>query len=406
MRNTQEIVEFLKKWENINLPNQNILYEYRPFCRNLLYEDEEIVRKVTNLLRKNIELWACQQTKVYPKHKNEIIYKEKLLNKDDWHVADMLPQSAKMATNGSTTGKPFSYLRWEPFLYFIEGENHYDLILDEFEIKINFDILYFIPNDIKSEDWISIKLNSTNFMEHHGTKRKARTHMVNISKFNEKTEDFFSFLFFEYFKNYKFDVILATGPNINSMCHYLRKLNYKQQICNLLSNTNEFLLSNDINFLFSESYVRDICDHMRCWDGGAGFFTCKHKNYHIMDNLSWCEEANEKLICTDYFSLPSPFVNYWNGDYCKLDNNYNRCDCGRLYREFKFLQNRPFSLKGMCLKEIQNQIRSLNITKIKQIKCGIYKLKVVSCEDLSNEEKQKINKITNKFEFEFEVEWN
>lgn len=402
MRNTQAIIEFLNKWKN-NLPNPNVLYDYKPLCRNLLYEDEEIIRKVINLLRKNVELWAYEKTKVYPEHRYEIIYKEKLLNNSDWHVADMLSESAQMATNGSTTGKPFSYLRWEPFLYFIEGENHYDLILDEFEIKPNFDILYFIPNNIQSEDFISLKLDSTNFMEHHGTKRKARTHMVNISKFNEKTEEFFKFLF-EYLQKYKMDVILATGPNINSMCHYIRKLNFKQKVCNLLSNTNEFLLADDINFLFSENCVSNICDHMRCWDGGASFFTCKHKNYHIMDNLSWCEEVDEKLVSTDYFSFACPFINYWNGDYCKLDNNYSRCDCGRLYREFAFLENRPFSLKGMCLREIQDQIKSLNINKIKQVKCGVDKLRVFSYAALSNEEKQKINSVTNKFEFEFIVE--
>ena len=42
---------------------------------------------------------------------------------------------------------------------------------------------------------------------------------------------------------------------------------------------------------------------MRCWDGGATFLTCKDNNYHVLDNLSYCYEKENKLISTDYFSF-------------------------------------------------------------------------------------------------------
>lgn len=399
MRNSQRIKSFLEKWKS-DLPNFNILYDYKEFCKNLLYEDEELVIEVLNLLKNNISLWAKQNSKVYFNHQG-IIQKENLLNKDMWYTELFTPQSKPMSTNGSTTGVHFNYLRWDTFLYFIEGENHYDLILDEFNIKNNFNILYFIPNNLNSDKFIEIRKNSPNFMEHHGIKRKAITHIVNIQKYKENEEEFFDY-FFNYLNEYKLDVILATGPNINSICKYIKKNQYNQKICNLLSNTNEFLLSSDINFLLNK-FVNNICNHMRCWDGGASFFTCKEKNYHLMDNLSWCEEIERKLISTDYFSFPSPFVNYWNGDYCKIENKYQRCDCGRLYREFEFLENRPFSLKGICLKEIQEKIKKLNIKEINQVKCDSKKLKIISTKELSNYDKERIKQSTNKFEFEFEV---
>lgn len=400
MRNSQRIIEFIKNWEN-KLPNFNILYDYKSFCKDLLYEEEEIIYKVTNLLKKNISLWAKQSSPVYLNHQG-IIQKEDLLNKEKWYTDLFAPQSKPMATNGSTTGMAFSYLRWDPFLYFIEGENHYDLILDEFDVQDNFNILYFIPNDLKSNSSIEIRNNSPNFMEHHGTKRKAITHIVNIQKSKQNNEEFFKYLF-QYLEKNKIDVILATGPNINDICKYIKKLNYNKKLCDLLSNTNEFLLKSDINFLIENNLVDNICNHMRCWDGGASFFTCKEKNYHLMDNLSWCEEMDTKLISTDYFSFPCPFVNYWNGDYCKIDKKYKRCDCGRLYREFEFLENRPFSLKGICLKEIQDKINNLNISEIKQIRCDSKKLKVISTKELSNYDKERVKKTTNKFNFEFEV---
>jgi hypothetical protein len=398
MRNTQRIIEFIKKWEN-KLPNHEIIYDYKNFCKNLLYEDEEIVFKITNILKNNISLWAKQNSPVYFNHQG-IIQKEDLLNKEQWYTELFAPQSKPMATNGSTTGFAFSYLRWDPFLYFIEGENHYDLILDEFNIQDNFNLLYFIPNDLQSNKFIEIRENSGNFMEHHGTKRKATTHIVNIQKSKKNEEEFFIYLF-EYLKQNKIDVILTTGPNIYDFCNYIRKFKIKHKICNLLSNTNEFLLSSDVAFLTENKFVDNVCDHMRCWDGGASFFTCKEKNYHLMDNLSWCEEVDTKLISTDYFSFPSPFVNYWNGDYCKIDNKYQRCDCGRLYRDFEFLENRPFSLKGMCLKDIKDKIKEMDIQGITQARCSVDSIDIISNKELSEQEKLMIRNITNKFKFNF-----
>jgi hypothetical protein len=113
-----------------------------------------------------------------------------------------------------------------------------------------------------------------------------------------------------------------------------------------------------------------------------------------MDNLSWCIEKNNKLISTDYFSLASPFVNYWNGDLCKIDNNYKRCDCGRLYRDFEFLENRPFLIKGRNIIRIKEELSRFN--SIKEVRCSKNYLELVSNEEIGLSNQKTIETIINK----------
>lgn len=402
MRSTQRVKEFIYQWSKKDLPTKDIVYDYKSICRNLLYEDEDLVRQTIDLLKKNVENWAKKFSEAY-KHDIELISKENLLDKNLWYVKDLSSEVGYMATSGSTSGLPFSYLRWEPFLYFIEGINHYDLILDEFEIKEEPNVIYFFnSNNYDISKVITSSKTSNNFMEHHGIIRVANVHYVNFDMFNKNSQHFFEQLV-DYLKNIDIDVIFAPGPSINSFCSYLNKNNLKIKICRLLSNSNEQILNEDVEFLF-DGYVDHICDHMRCWDGGASFFTCKHKTYHLLDNLSWCIGIDGKLISTDYFSLPSPFVNYWNGDYCHIENDYKRCECGRLYREFEFLENRPFSIKGTCFKDIKDKIEKLNLESIKQVRCGLNTIDVVISEKISSQNEQLISSITDKFDFRFIVE--
>lgn len=401
LRNTQAVKDFIYKWRHARFPSKEVLYDYKPICKNLLYEDEDIVLETKEILVNNITSWS-KISKSYSNSK-KFFSKQDFQNKEDWYVKEILSESAHMATSGSTTGLPFSYLRWEPFLYFIEGDNHYDLIMDEFNIRKNPEVLYFFNTnkDLGSNFFVSSK-DSKNFMEHHGTSRISNVHYVNFDIFISDQELFFEKLV-EYLATNEMDVIFAPGPVTNSLCSYLKRNSLKNKLCKLLSNSNERILSEDVLFLF-DGYVDNICDHMRCWDGGASFFTCKEKTYHLMDNLSWCIEIDNKLISTDYFSLPSPFVNYWNGDYCSIENQYKRCECGRLYREFEFLENRPFSVKGTCFKQIKDKIESLNFDFIKQVRCGLNTIDVVISEKISSQKEQEISKITDKFDFRFIVE--
>ena len=44
--------EFITKWSGSPLPSKELLYDYKPFCENLLYYDEEFVVQVIDLLKK------------------------------------------------------------------------------------------------------------------------------------------------------------------------------------------------------------------------------------------------------------------------------------------------------------------------------------------------------------------
>lgn len=394
--------EFIKKWGSLQLPSKELLYDYKKFCKNLLYYDQELVVQTIDLLKKNITLWAEENSIIY-KNKVDYISKEVLVNKKFWYVDSIQKEFRNMSTSGSTSGKPFTYLAWKPFFEFIESNNHYDMILDEFGIRKNADVLFFFPSSYTKNKFITVTKDDVNFVQHHGLARKTRVHYVNNETYNKNPEEFFDFLF-GYLQRNKIDVFFAPGPNINSLCHFMRKLKFKGKIASLLSNSNEMLLQTDVDFLLDGKYVNNICDHMRCWDGGATFFTCKESTYHLCDNLSWSEEIDGKLITTDYFSFPSPFIKYWNGDLCKIFDKYRRCACGRLFRNFEFVESRPFSLKGLSIEKYKKEIIESGISSLKQVKCSVARIEVVTDDDLTLNEKEKIKKILDKFNVKFTVE--
>ena len=70
MRNTQALKEFIYKWRNASLPSKEMLHEYKPFCRDLLFEEEELVLETTGILKINIEAWAQKMSPVYSKKSN------------------------------------------------------------------------------------------------------------------------------------------------------------------------------------------------------------------------------------------------------------------------------------------------------------------------------------------------
>lgn len=401
MRNTQDLKDFVRKWKDNSTPNRDILWEYRPLCRDLLYHDEDLVREVTSILRGNIETWAKTYSAIY-KDRDGVVSKEDLWDQSLWRVESAVVESQPMSTSGSTTGRPFPYLRWEPFLYFIEAENHYDLIMDEFDIRDRPEVMYFFNTSRYRDDLaVTVSSDSDNFMEHHGLKRRANVHYVNFRMFKEEKDRFFDG-FFDHVSGNDLDVIFAPGPSINSLCHEARRRGFKGRLCRLFSNSNEKIMSEDAAFLM-DGLADYVCDHMRCWDGGATFFTCRHLNYHLLDNLSWCEDFEGKLISTDYFSLPTPFVRYWNGDFCRISDTYQRCECGRLYREFEFLDNRPFALKGRSVMEIKETLESFKIRDIKQVRCSSDSIEIVSRSPIHEAHRETLRR-RHRFNFRFTVE--
>ena len=56
--NLKTIDEFVEKWSIIDSPSTKIAFDYKPFCKDLLYYDEELVCQVLDILKKNIQLWT------------------------------------------------------------------------------------------------------------------------------------------------------------------------------------------------------------------------------------------------------------------------------------------------------------------------------------------------------------
>jgi phenylacetate-coenzyme A ligase PaaK-like adenylate-forming protein len=320
-----------------------------------------------------------------------------------WHVASVSQESARMATSGTTTGTPFRYLRWEPSLMTIEAENHYDLILDEFFVRENphilnlFNSVMYDPSKL-----VTVRSDSTNFMDHHGARRRAKVHYANFAMMERDRRIYLSFIV-KYLMSNEVDVVFAPGSTINAMCDIMRSHGVSAKLCHLVSNTNERMLRTDRVFLLGGRSTW-VCDHMRSWDGGATFFTCRHGTYHLMDNLSWVEEVEGRLVSTDYFNLASPFLRYWNGDFCSLEDSYRRCGCGRLFRPFKFLESRPFSMKGLRILDLRKKIDELSISGIKRVICGLNTVDVVSSEKISYENMMAIKAVAENFDFRFLVE--
>lgn len=397
------IKEFLiNKYED----NIALVDDYTKIAKNILYEDPEIIIKVTKKLRKNITDFAIKNSETYKNHTVDKIYSRKDLSKDIWPVKHLENESKIMKTSGSTTGEPFSYMIHKKHYNFIEDDNQYGLILEEFEIdKKHIDILILANlryNPVLGpKQFYLIQKGYTTWSLHNHRAESSTRYFVNFHEYNN-TEDWY-YKLLELFNKKFFDIILTTGPVVNLLRHYLIKFGYNKKICKLMNQTTEFLIQDDIKFLKENNYIDNYCDSMRCWDGGATFFTCKHNTYHLMDNLSWVESRENKIISTDYFSFAEPFVNYWNGDLCELDNKYKKCLCKRYYRPFKMLENRPFGIKGPTkLTEIKEKINNLYF-KEKLICVNFDNLKAIITvkQDLNQNETENIKEILKNFNCTF-----
>jgi len=373
---------------------------------DLMSKDTETVRKCTEALRHNIEGWARANCPGYPLDK-PFVSKDDLEDKGGWYAPAVAFESMEVGTTGSTTGYSFRYMRWHPAFNKIEWDYHYDMVLDEFGVRSEPNVLYFFSEHYATDGDQPIACfggpSSLN-MNNHSSKRSPTVHYANFGFYQRDPEGFFRFLF-DYAGKHEIDVLFTSPPQISSMCNYIRKLDIRGRLGMLLSSTGDRISPADAHFLFvKNSYFDHICDHMRCWDGGATFYTCKHRNYHLMDNLCWVEEIDGRMVCTDYFNLASPFVRYWNGDYCRIGKEYRRCECGRLYREFEFVESRPFSLKGVCMRQIKEGLKALDIPGIKEVRCCSNHLDIVSTKPIPKEDRRRIASLTDRFAFRFVVE--
>lgn len=404
-RRIGSVSEFMSVWGRKNDPSPRLAEDYLGICRNIMYESESSLSEVLDVVKKNMENWAIRNSSVYLRSK-PFYSKEDLEEKTSWYVPKALDDSVDTHTSGSSTGFHFTYRRMKSTFERLEWDNHYDMVLDEFGVGSSPNVLYFFPEHFKKSEGVAVFCESTSqpYLNSHGRSRSSSVHYANFDMYRNDPSSFFSLLF-DYLERTEIDVLFSSGPCINSMCHHIRKFGVKDRIAGLLSQTNEMMLQEDAEFLFvKNSYFDNVCDHMRCWDGGASFFTCRFGNYHIMDNLSWCDDVEGRLVSTDYFNFASPFVRYWNGDICSIGKTFSRCECGRLFREFEFLENRPFSLSGVCLGDLRSGMVAIGTDCITQVRCYADSINVVSSRVLSDQERLQISLLEPKFNFVFSVE--
>lgn len=335
-------------------------------CENVMYTSPSIIAKVRDKMVNGIKNYAKLNSCIYKNISNDnILTRNELLNKKDWICTNInCDRILHQHTSGSTTGKPFHYYSDKKYFDFIQKESEFDLILKEFNLynkPLRILNLFKHPFNPKPDNFFLKTENYSKSRFHTYGAKETTTFFVNWDGYMDNPDDWHG-KFLEFLSKRYFDIVLASGPVVNIFTRYIKNNNFKHTFATLLSHTTEFPRISDLQFLKSNTNIRHWCDHMRCYDGGANFFTCKHGTYHLNDHLSWTYQGpDNKMISTDYFNIVAPFVNYWNGDLCEIKDEYQLCECGRWYRPFKMLQNRPFALKGPTkLTEIKEKISRLD----------------------------------------------
>ncbi len=372
----------------------------------LQYHSSKDIKATCRHLSRELTKYAQNNSPVYTTHCGTID-KSNLLDKDQWYVTGFKIHAA--ATGGSTTGQPFHYLRWATHYNQIESDCHYRAILQEFGLDRPISILYLMldQTDDRSDDTL-IKLYRThNILISHGQGQQATVHEV--IKNRAYYHDYFGFFdaLFAYLSKEQIDIILAPGHVITALAWNARRLGYTAPICKLLSNTGTKVDRADLDYLKMSGVVDNWCDHMRCWDGGITFFTCCYHTYHLLDGLAWTKSDKQgRLISDDYYSLPSPFVNYWNGDYGTVGDDYHRCRCGRYYRPFEISRTRSVVMAGVTNHEVRNQIlkTDIDVSGIKRAETSGAFLRLFTSRSYSTSERQTIRNILPNLEINFVTE--
>jgi phenylacetate-coenzyme A ligase PaaK-like adenylate-forming protein len=374
-------------------------------ANDLMYQNPDTIKKACMEMKNNIENYAKENCKVYESLDLSFIYtKQELSNKESW-ISKSLPSKRiiNQHTSGSTSGEPFNYYNDKKYFDFIQRSSEFDLILKEYELynkPLKILNLFNHSNNPKIDNFFLETHNYSQRKFHNYGASDATTYFINFDSYMSQLDSWDNQLL-EFLSEYEFDIVLSSGPVVNRIAEYIKKHNFKKHFCYLLSHTSEFPLLRDFEFLKSNGNISYNCDHMRCWDGGASFFTCKNGTYHLNDNFAWTIEGpDHKMISTDYFNLASPFINYWNGDLCEIKENYELCSCGRYYRPFKMLQNRPFALKGTSkLIDIKQQISQLSFKKyLIQIQFENLSVRISSSRELSYIEKEILQNILKEYE--------
>ena len=344
------------------------LIDYSYKSEYLLYEQPDTIKTKIDELKEDIIYYA----KAHTHNVEPYCDKTTLIN---WQN-----DSVNYFTNytSGTTGKPFSYRIWKDIFLNIEKGSHYGLINREFSLPNHARILYLCQNIPETSNNLIDSRKSDNVMLTHGymhTVDIALKHKLFYSDIHEYIKQIYKIC-----QENSYDIIMATKEILEPLWWMIEKGKIEpRRLAPLLSCTGNFTPVHLIRQILDLGIFDNVCDHMRCWDGGASFFTCKEGTRHLCDNLSYCHTTTDlKLLSDDYFSLPNPFINYWNGDHAQILDQYQKCKCGRYFRPFRMLLSESNDI-GWFLDEFPD--RSI----IKRILSNDHYFRVVIIKPVTNE---------------------
>lgn len=368
---------------------RNNLLSYLPTASRLLYQPPDHIQATIQILINQITEHAALCSPYYNVSRSGFIISKSDLTGSDWWFEQY--QHARASTGGGATGNGFKYLRWNEIYDQIEGDLHYREILNEFGICNNPKIVVLFLDEYHPT-WL-LQKNDNHLIYRHGADDATVWYVRRDGLYSSDKTAFYQRLL-DFMASNQIDILLGGGYAFLSLRYYAEKLHFKGKLAHLLSNTYERLPHADVLWLQNNGFIDVWCDHMRCWDGGATFITCRFGTYHLLDNVSYVISAGDKMVSTDYFSIASPFVKYWNGDYCRVINQYFKCECGRYYRPFRLIRPRSILTNNVINEEILAQINTVGIRCVKSLKIDGSNLELTTTRALSEAEIDALNHTT------------
>lgn len=299
----------------------------------------------------------------------------------------------QISTSGSMAN-PFRYFVTKKLFYKMEIIHHYRQILMEYNLldqplKILRVSRIKDTRNCKKIAWKNCNffykcLNPSwnNYFFSHGSDQAVCHHFQYHPR---QTHEFCNFLL-SVFEKQNFDIFLTAFSFVSMFLNVIQK---PVKICHLLSNICEAPNQNHVKKLIENNQIDFFCDHMRCWDGGFGFYTCKHNVKHIYEPYIDSKTVDGKILSTDYFNFNSSFIDYWNNDTGTIEEKWLLCECKKWYRPFVFQSNRvSFNLKKISSIELHDEISKLDNT----IQAVCYKnfVNIITVNELSQQEKNRL----------------
>ncbi len=268
-------------------------------------------------------------------------------------------------TSGTTDGQPFTYRIWTAAWRKIENHHHYQAINAEFGLDEVRHVAHLRTGAALGDDRLFRQFRTKNAVLNHGCPDAIVHLRVTGSDFVSDHTGYVDRTI-DYLESRPMDVIVVQGSFLASLVGRLQVTGRRPRLGRLLSSTFDAVSRRDLDWLQANGCVDVWCDHMRCWDGGAGFMTCRYGLTHLTDHLADIRSMDGKLVSTDWFNLHTPFVNYWNGDWVEIGNDWSQCVCGRWRRDFRFTSPRITEQDSLLCRLISG----LELTKLKRVVRG------------------------------------